>query len=111
MLGAIPSRSITSSIKSSVSMIEFPAPASGSPSCRYVQIMSSVPALVLLSEHPVTPTKDKDGKDTGVLVSMGKGVIYIPPDVPVTVVSGQRIIYVRSLDKEGIFCAAPLASM
>ena len=111
MMGAIPSRTITRHIKGGVTMLEFPAPAPGVASCRYVQFTSSVPALVRLSEKPIE-TKDKDGKDAPVLVNVGgEGVIYLPPDVPMNVVSGQRVIYVRSLDKDGIFCAAPLASM
>ncbi|MGL4443644.1 MAG: hypothetical protein ACRCU1_08465 [Alsobacter sp.] len=110
MLGAAPHRALTRSIKNSVTMVELPSPAPGTATCRYVQLTSSVPALVRLAEKPIE-TKDKDGKDLPVTLSVGESVIYLPPDVPVTVVSGQRLIYVRSLDKDGIFCAAPLSSM
>lgn len=110
MLGAIPSRAITRPIKNSVTMVEIPSASAGAATCRYAQFTSSVPALIRLAEKAIEE-KDKDGKPIPVAVNAGEGVIYLPPDVPVTVVSGQRVLYVRSLDKDGIFCAAPLASM
>jgi hypothetical protein len=109
MFGASPLRALTRPIKNVVSVHEIPAAPGGGVTCKGVQLTSSVAAIVKMSEKPIE-SKDKDGKDAPVTLSFGEGVIYLPPDVPVTVISGQRFIYAKSLDKDGVFCAAPIVS-
>lgn len=112
MLGISAFRAISTHVKAgATSMIEFPKLQHGAMGNRSVSFVSSAPVLVRMSEHPIE-SKGKDGKDVLPNVNVGdEGVVYVPANVPLAIASGQRVMYVRALDKDGIFCAAPMVSI
>lgn len=98
-------RAIVKAITKKAMVVEMPVNAPGSTACRYTHIVSSVPCLVRV--HIAAP---KDGDPTSLEIG-DVGVQYIPADTPTHVIGAHNTISVRSIDRDGVVCIAPLASM
>ena len=71
--------------------------------CRCTHVVASVPCLARFDQAPA------QGKPS--LDASGTGVIYIPANVPLSVVGSPTHVTVRALDADGIVSFAPIASM
>lgn len=104
--GVSPHRAITKRINAkTVIQVEPAAMSPGAVGCKYVHLVSSVPCLVRADEKAAAA-------DAKVSIDVGEeGVQYVPADVPVVILGARQVLTVRALERDGVFCAAPMATM